>query len=321
MKKIIGSLLLLTLISCVGGRYDVPGKPELNITIQRFDKTFYETGMSPDTTFLNLYANQIMEVGEPGSTMFQNFDSVFRSDKDIKKLYSDCQKTFNNVSSIEEELTWGFHRMKYFFPNIPIPKVYMHIAGYGESIVSAPGILSADIDKYLGKDYDAYKSFFSPYQIERMYPEKLTSDYMTGWVRSELTEYKLMDNQRLLDFMIYEGKILFLVQILLPDESLENLSGFTAEQLDWCTSNEKNMWNTILQLQHLYSKDVNIIAKYIREAPNTAFYSPESPGRAAIWTGYKIVSAYMEKNPKVTVQNLMLKTKAQDVLRGADYHP
>jgi hypothetical protein len=321
MKRILSSLLLLSLISCTTSRYEVPGKPELNITIQRFDKAFYETGLWPDSAFLNLYANEIMEVGEPGSKMFQQFETIFRNDADIKKLYTDCQNTFSDVSDIEEELSWGFHRLHYFFPNIPIPKVYMHIAGYGESIVSAPGILSADIDKYLGKDYDVYKSLFSPYQAARMYPEKLASDYMTGWVRSELTEYKLMENQRLLDYMIYEGKILFLIQVLLPDETMENLSGLSTEQLGWCAKNEKNMWGTILQLQHLYSKDVSIIAKYIREAPHTAYFSQDSPGRAAVWTGYKIVSAYMEKNPKVTVQNLMLKTKAQDVLRGAEYHP
>lgn len=321
MKKIGSAILLLMLIGCAGGRYDVPGQPELNITIQRFDKAFYETGIWTDSAFLNLYANEIMEVGEPGSPMFKNFETIFRTDKDIKKLYTDCQRTFGDVSDIEDELTWGFHRMQYFFPNIPIPKVYMHIAGYGESIVSAPGILSADIDKYLGKDYDVYKSLFSPHQAARMYPEKLAADYMTGWVRSEFTEYKLMEDQRLLDYMVYEGKILFLIQVLLPEESMENLSGFSAEQLDWLAANEKNMWNTILQLQHLYSKDVSIIAKYLREAPYTAYFSIASPGRAAVWSGYNLVSAYMEKNPKVTIQDLMLRTKALDILKGAQYQP
>jgi hypothetical protein len=321
MKRFFGLFLLLILVSCAGGRYEVPGNPAQDITIQRFDKTFYETGMSQDSVFLNLYANQIMEVGEPGSTMFKQFETIFRSDKDINKLYTDCQNTFSDVSDIEEELTWAFHRLRYFFPSIPIPRIYMHIAGYGESIVSAPGILSADIDKYLGTDYDVYKSLFSPYQTVRMYPEKITSDYMTGWVRSELSEYKLMDNQRLLDYLIYEGKILFLIRILLPNETLENLSGFTTSQLEWCAKNEKNMWVALQQSKHLYSKEVNIIAKYTREAPNTPFFSEDSPGRAAAWTGYRIVESYMEKNPKVTVPNLMLKTKAQEVLRGAYYHP
>jgi len=321
MNRVLGFLLLLTLVNCSSNRYEVPGKPEQNIVIQRFDQTFYETGMYSDTNYLNLYANQIMKVGEPGSPMFEQFDSIFRSDADIKKLYADCQQTFSDVSDIEEVLSWGFHRLNYFFPTIPVPKVYMHIAGYGESIISAPGILSADIDKYLGSDYDVYKSLFSPYQSVRMYPEKLASDYMTGWVRSELTEYKLMDDERLLDFLIYEGKILFFMQIILPDESMENLSSLTKEQLDWCIKNEGNMWNTMVQLEHIYSKDDRIISKYIGEAPYTVFFSPDSPGRAAIWTGYKIVSSYMEKNPKVTVQDLMLKTKALDILKAANYKP
>jgi hypothetical protein len=321
MKRLIGFCLLLTLFGCTGGRYDVPGQPAENITIQRFDQVFYQTGSSPDSVFLDLYANQIMEVGEPGSKMFKQFDSIFRNDESIKELYTNCQETFSDVSDIEDKLTWAFHRLHYFFPNIPTPKVYMHISGYGESIISAQGILSADIDKYLGPDYDVYQSLFSPYQIQHMYPEKLTADYTTGWVRSELTEYKLMNKQRLLDYLIYEGKMLFFIQILLPEESMENLSGFTKEQLDWCRNNEKSIWDTILRLQHLYSTDASVIAKYIREAPRTAFFPENAPGRAAIWTGYRIVEAYMEKNPKVTVQDLLLKTQAQSVLDGSLYHP
>jgi hypothetical protein len=321
MKRLFGLLTILTLIGCAGNRYEVPGTPDLNVTIQRFDQTFYQTGNYPDTAFLNLYANQIMEVGEPGSKMYKQFETIFRNDADIRKLYTDCQNTFSDVSELEKELTWGFHRLRHFFPNIPMPKVYMHIAGYGESIVSAPGILSADIDKYLGKDYDVYKSLFTPYQAARMYPEKLASDYMTGWVRSEFTEFKLMEDQRLLDYLIYEGKILFLVQILLPEENMENLSGFNSEQLDWLATNEKNMWTTILQLQHLYSKNVSVIAKYMRENAHTAYFSESSPGRAAVWTGYNIVSSYMERNPDTTVPDLMLRTKAVDILKGANYQP
>jgi hypothetical protein len=319
MKRLIGLCFLVFFASCNTGRYQVPGNPTQNITIQRFDKAFYEKGAPIDTAFLNLYANQIMEVGEPGGRMFKQFEAIFRNDKDIQKLYNDCQNTFNDVSDIEEELTWAFFRMHYFFPNIPTPKVYMHIAGFGESIVSAPGIVSAGIDKYLGKDYDVYRNLFDPYQSQRMYPEKLPVDYVTGWLRSEMTEEKLMQDQRLLDYMIYEGKMLFLIRILMPEESMENLTGFTTNQLTWCTTNEKNMWETITQLQHLYSKDPTVVAKYIREAPNTAFFTQESPGKAASWIGFRIVEAYMENNPRVSMQNLILKTKAQDILKGSDY--
>jgi len=312
--------MFITLLSCSEGRLKVPGKPTHPITINRFDQTFFKTGSSPDSVFLNLYANQIMEVGEPGSAMFIQFDSIFRYDRQMQKIYSDCQKIFKDVSPIEEKLTWAFYRLHYFFPDIPYPKVYMHISGFGQSIVSAPNILSAGIDKYLGPDYPLYQTLFYPFQTQRMYPNKIIADYITGWVRSEFTEEVLMDQQRLLDYMIYEGKILFLVKILLPDESMENISGFSKEQINWCTTNEKNMWDAILQLKHLYNTDQLVISKYIGESQSTSFFPDNSPGRATIWTGFRIVEAYMNKKQNVTIQEL-LKTKAQEILAGSLYHP
>jgi len=320
MKKIVGLCLIIAFFSCKEGRFDVPGKPTHQISINRFDQDFYKTGTYPDTAFLDLYANQIMEVGNPGSDMFQQFDSIFRSDKQMRQIYNDCQLTFKNISPIEEKLTWAFYRLHYFFPNIPYPKVYMHLSAFGESIVSAPGILSAGIDKYLGPGYPIYKTLYEPYQIQRMYPQKIVADYMTGWVRSEFTEDALMDQQRLLDYMIYEGKILYLIKVILPDEPMENIIGFTKGQLDWCTKNEKNMWDAILKLQHLYSTDPLVIAKYIGDGPRTSFFPQDSPGRAVTWTGYRIVKKYMDRMQEATIQEL-LKTKSQTILSESLYHP
>lgn len=320
MKKIVGFCLLFSLFSCGGGRFDVPGRPGHPIHINRFDQTFFKTGNSPDSAFLDLYANQIMEVGEPGSPMFRQFDSIFRQDSQIQRIYTDCQNTFKDVAPIEDQLTWAFHRLHYFFPEIPYPRVYMHISAFGESVVSAPGILSAGIDKYLGTDYPIYQTLYYPYQIQRMYPGKIVSDYMTGWIRSEFTEELLIQQQRLLDYMIYEGKIWYLVKVILPEESMENISGFSKEQLDWCAKNEKNMWNAILHLQHLYSTDPLVISKYIGEGPRTPFFPKDAPGRAAIWSGFRIVEAYMNNNQSITIQEL-LRAKSQDILAQSLYHP
>jgi len=320
MKKIVGLCMFITLLSCSEGRFNVPGKPTHPISINRFDQMFFKTGNSPDSAFLNLYTNQIMEVGEPGSPMFRQFDSIFRHDGQMRKIYSDCQNVFKDVTPIEKKLTRAFYRLHYFFPDIPYPKVYMHLSGFGQSIVSAPNILSAGIDKYLGTDYPLYQANYAPFQIQRMYPDKIVADYMTGWVRSEFTEESLMDQQRLLDYMIYEGKILFFIKVLLPDETMENISGFNKKQLNWCTKNEKSIWGAILQLKHLYSTDSSVISKYIGEGPNTPFFPDSSPGRAAIWVGFRIVEAYMNKKQDTTVQEL-LKTKAQDILTASSYHP
>jgi hypothetical protein len=312
---------LLLLSSCEKNRFNVPGRPDFKITINRFDQDFQTEETRIDSAFLYLYATSIVGVGEPGGDMYQNFYDIFHKDADISNLYDSCERTFVEVRHIEKELTWAFFRLRYFFPDIPIPKVYMHISAYGESIVSAPGILSASLDKYLGTGHPMYRTLFQPYQAQRMYPEKIVSDYMIGWIRSELTVEKLVEKDRLLDYMLYEGKILYLLKVVLPDEPMENITALTTKGLKWCMDNEKNMWNSLMRLQHLYSSDRLIIAKYIEEAPKTAFFPDDSPGRAITWTGYRIIESYLEKNEKVMLPELLLNTDAQAILAGSVYHP
>lgn len=315
------SSTLIFLVSCKDDRFQVPGKPSGTIIINRFDQDFQTVGNNVDSSFLNLYATKIMEVDEPGSGMYTDFYRIFHADPQIRKIYVDCQKKFSDIEDIEKNLTLALYRLSYFFPEIQVPKVYMHISCFGESIISSTGILSASIDNYLGEDYPAYQSIFQPYQAKRMHRGKMVSDYMTGWIRSEFTEKQLLNQERLLDYIVYEGKILFLLKIVMPDESMENLTGFDEEQLKWCNENEKNMWNGVFQLKHLYSTDRLVIAKYIEDAPKTSFFPGTPSGRALIWNGYKIVKSYMKRNKYITPKELMSNTNAQAILAGSAYHP
>lgn len=321
MNKILWFCFLLFFLSCKKDRNSIPDKPTHQISIQRFDQTFYQTGTSSDSAFLDLYANNIMKVGEPGTQLFRQFDSIFRTDNQMRQIYTDCQQTFKDVAPIEAKLTLAFSRLHFLFPDIPYPKVYMHISGFGESIVSGPEILSASIDKYLGTNYSLYQTLFYPYQIQRMYPNKIVADYMTGWVRSEFSEESLMSQNRLIDYLLYEGKILYFIKVLLPEEPMEDISGFSKEQIDWCSKNEKNMWNYILKHQHLYSPDPLVIAKYIKDAPHTTFFPEKAPGRAAIWIGYKIAEAYIETHPEISIQDFLLNTNNQAIVSESMYRP
>lgn len=320
-KKIIGLCILICFLSCrQKERHEVKGTPSHRININRFDQTFYNTGSSTDSTFLDLYANQIMEVGEPGSPMFQQFDSIFRNDKQMRQIYKDCQTVFKDVKPIEDKLTNAFYRLHHFFPDIPYPKVYMHISGFGESIVSAPGILSASIDKYLGSDYPLYQTLFNPQLVQKMNPDKIVSDYMTGWVRSEFTEETMISEQRLVDYIIYEGKLLYLIKMVLPDERFENISSLNTDQLIWCTKNEKTIWDTLINLKYLYSSEPMVLTKYLTDAPTTTFLPKESPGRVVVWTGLRIVEKYMENKPDASIQNLF-KAGTKEILSESLYRP
>jgi len=315
------SLCCLLLLSCKGNRFDVPGKPDHTIKIVRFDQQFHTHAPSIDSAFLRLYAVKIMEVGEPGSDNYRDFDALYHTDPDFTHLYDSCQQIFSETTKLETSLTWAFYRLNYFFPQMTIPTVYMHISGYGQSIISAPGILSASLDKYLGADHPMYKLLYEPYQAQRMQPDKLLSDYLLGWIQSEFTPNDLIAQNRLLDDVLYEGKIIFLTSLVLPEEPLEHLFAFTPKQLEWCKQHEKDMWDGVVQHQLLYTTDSQIISRFIEEAPTTTYFPKESPGRAINWIGYRIIQRYMEQHPKASLQDLLSIKDAQLLLNGSAYHP
>jgi hypothetical protein len=325
LLHVIISLLLvlgaITFVSCKTKNKPENNHNEISMSIMRFDQDFMNRNKNTDSSFLVLYSTKIMEVEYPGSEMYNQFDSIFHTDKEVLKLYQDCQKQFGNTEIISKRLSEAFGKLHELFPEMNIPKLCMHISYYGESIISSEKFLSASIDKYLGKDYPGYQSRFQPYQIQKMYKEKIVTDYMTGWLRSEFLINSGSVTDCLLDYMVYEGKLLYLLKIILPKENMQNFTGFNEEQLNWCMKNEKKMWDALSKFQHLYTTDRLTIAKYIEDAPNTSFFPVESPGRAIIWNGNKIVEYYMKNNKDVTVRDLMLNNDSRKILASSLYHP
>ena len=64
----------------------------------------------------------------------------------------------------------------------------------------------------------------------------------------------------------------------------------------------------------LFSTDGFLIRKFTGEAPFTSYFTEESPGRAVVWTGFRIIERYMRNNPVVTLAELMEMTDCQAIL-------
>lgn len=323
-RKSVYCLLLgcLLTVACTEKRYRVPSSsPEPDICIQRYDREFFEKGNINDTAFWQLYTENIMQAGEAGLPETHAFMEVFRNDSDMRQVWNDCQRVFPSTHKTERKLQKAFRRLCHFVPDMPVPIVGMHLSGFGQSIVSAPDRLSASIDKYLGCSYPYYEDIFYDYQRRRMRPEQLTADYMNGWIRSEFTNESIMAGQRLLDYLVYEGKILFLLRQVLPAEPLERLAGWDKTQLEWCCDNEQRMWDRILEYEHLYSADPLVLSKYIGDGPFTVYFTEEAPARAAIWVGYQIVVQYMAVQKQCSLLELMMQTDARVILRQSCYRP
>jgi len=210
--------------------------------------------------------------------------------------------------------------VNYYFPHIKIPKVYTH-SGSEEFIWVEDDWVSIALEYYLGSDYENYKyveGIYS-YMLPNLRREKIVSDVVFWWLTTEFPNP--IDAPRLLDNMIFHGKIMYLTELFLPNEKEENLIGYTHEQWKWCKANEAQMWNYVVENKQLFSTELMLTAKYINPAPFTAYFPEESPGRTGIWMGWQIVRSFMEKNPKVTLPELMNNFDAQKILEQSGYKP
>jgi hypothetical protein len=61
--------------------------------------------------------------------------------------------------------------------------------------------------------------------------------------------------------------------------------------------------------------------KLMQDGPFTKGFDAEAPARLGEWIGWQIVSAYMDKNRKVTLKQLLQNNDSQLILNQSGYKP
>ncbi|MFP4061029.1 MAG: hypothetical protein ACLFUC_11150, partial [Bacteroidales bacterium] len=225
-----------------------------------------------------------------------------------------------SLHKIESELEQAFRYFRYYFPDKEIPMVVSMISGLTQSVITVDSILAVALDKYLGRDEDIYKQArLYNYLIYNMHPGKIPSDCMRAW---GMKEFEMEDQgSTLLDHLLYEGKIMYFTQKMLPGESDTLIWGFTPEQMDFCRNNEEQMWVFLVENNLLFKTDLATINKYTREGPFTRDFTNESPARAAVWLGMQIIKEFMRKNKEYDLPALMEENDNEKILRLSKYNP
>ena len=221
------------------------------------------------------------------------------------------------MRELERSLGQAFAWIHENFPTMQIPALYMHVSGFNQNVLVGDSLLSLSIDKYMGEDYPLYQDFFYDYQRRKMQPSHIVPDYVAGWLMSE---YPFTGKENvLLDRMIYEGKIKYLVLLALPEMTPASLFGYTDEAWEWCKNNEAKLWKAIVERKHLYTPDQMTTMKYFEDMP-AQFLTSDAPGNIGSWVGLQIVAQYM-KETNTTLEALMKNENAQEILTLSKYKP
>ena len=304
---------------------------EKEIEIVNFGDEFFAAGYAdtaaiiairdkyPD--FFDLFTYRVIQIGGLGEDQFFEGVKQFQTDTMILNIRNSEKAVFTDFTKIENGLKNAFRYYQFHFPANELPVIYTYISGFNQSVVTANKIIGISLDKYLGRDYEFYQHLNSTptYKILNMHKGKIVSDVAYAWGVTEFDDTGKTAN--LLDNMIYQGKIMYFVDALLPDEHDSIKIGYTEKQLEWCKMNEAKMWSTLIENKMLYSTNRMDIVRYINPAPSTSGFPIESPGRAGVWIGWQIVRQYMKKHPETTLEQLMKNSDFQKILNDSKYFP
>lgn len=283
-------------------------------------ETFVElSNQHPD--FFNLYTYRIIKIGGINDEIFEDLMKGFVTDSMILDIKAKTDSQFSNYKKLKKQLKKAFKYYSFHFPDKELPNIYTYVSGFNQSIVTAENIIGISLDKYLGRDCEYYQQLNNTpqYKILNMHKEKILSDVAYAWGITEFEDPNLASN--LLGNMVQKGKLMYLVDAMLPTMQDSFKIGYTSLQIDWCEKNEPQMWTYLIEKEMLYSSKRMDIIRYINDSPSTSGYPTKSPGRTGVWLGWQIVRAYMTKNPEVTIAELMANNDYQKILNYSGYSP
>lgn len=326
-------ILILLFVACTKkDRFSVDiSKSDVSLEIKRLDRDLFEVNFDDLTNsvlmlnkkygdFFVLYNLRVVSLGLPTGPAYPDNLLAFITDYTINNIYEQTKLVFPDLKETEKQLNDAFRYYHYYFPDRKIPAIYTFIGGFNQSVVVADSMLAIGLDKYLGTDCEFYKRLETPnYLKATMYPEKIPTDALKAWALTEFVYNDSVDN--LVNNMIYQGKMQYFLDAVFPETPDTLKFGMTSLQLEWCKANEKQMWNNLIDQKLIFTTDYMTINKYINPAPFTSGFPKESPGRAVVWIGYKIVKKYMDRNPRVTIEQLMLNDQYQKILSESRYEP
>ncbi len=244
--------------------------------------------------FFSLFCSDIIGIGPDTSGDLPEYLNQFLTDQVIIRVHEITDSVYRDFQDISESIHKGIDRFNKSLSINDTVKLIGYISGFNQSFVSLPGILGIGLDNYLGGDIRYYQQLAIPiYLRQKMDPEYLAVDAVRAWIMSETPQTPEM--KTLLDNMITEGKILYLLHESMPKTEKHKIFRYKKEQLEWCLENEKPMWEFLLENELLYSTDRLLISRFTKDAPFIREFGQESPGRAGSWLGFKIVQSYMKR--------------------------
>lgn len=330
MRNKISAIILLCLVgvSCSTDKLDVDASTiELDLKFDRFEKSMF-AGESPEQmTEINadliqrggeLYEFYVYDMLRSGSVYDDSIGQYlwyFVSDSMMQLVNSDLESEFSDFGIIEEQLIEAFKHQKYHLPNAPVPsKIITYNSAYSFGVISTDSAIGIGLEMFLGPENRIVKEIrFPVYMKEKMRKEYLPIDVAQSWLTANVVGDER--GETFLSNMIYFGKLMYLIEAMMPDFEENLIVRYTKDEYDYAIASEYSIWKYLIDMDWMYSVDMKVKLRFFEEAPTTVGID-ESPGRIGQFMGWQMVRSYMNANEEVTVEELLNETSETTILKA-----
>ncbi len=279
-------------------------------------------------TFVDLLVTHIIPLTvKDGEKTMDDYSSFFGSES-YRRLCDTIDYLYTDFEKVDDQFDDAFRYFQYYFPQAHIPNVYTFVSEFGQQLFlfrdeSRRDCVAVGLDMFMGsefeyKDIDPKNPSFSDYLTRTFTREHIVPKSMYLIIQDILGSSQ---GNRLIDMMIHEGKMYYALDKILPHIPDSIWLEYSTDQWKWVNENELEMWSFFLQEDLLYRSESRVIDKYIKPRHNSPKMPDAAPGRTANFMGWKIVEAFMIRNPNVSLSDLLKIFDTQEILDKSRYKP
>lgn len=303
------------------------------VKVQRVDEDFFKldtsklvTGIADIRkkygTITDCFLNNVICFASPDSSECYYTLGQFLADHTMRGAWEMANEKYKDgFAFLEDDLTSAYTYFKFHFPDRKLPKgVFIVFSGFNYNYIACDGNYAIGVDWFLGKDNIYYQGLNWPmYQRRKLEPAYMAPGFVKAWMMNEFPFSS--EKNDVINRIVYEGKIMYLQRALLRETNDSLITGFSVAQLEWCELNEAEVWAKMIADGTVYSENEEDINHMTFDAPFTAGFAKESPGRVGTWIGLRIVQTYMERFPETSLEELMEMNDGQLLLTQSKYKP
>jgi hypothetical protein len=300
---------------------------EPNISVRRFELDFFAKEQ-PDLVqlkrdyplFWDIYFGTIMAEFAESDTFTDAQVLDMHQNPYLQALLDTCRRIHSDLSGLEKDLGKAMQYYRHYTGDARPKTLVTFLSEYGVGACTfGDDTLGLGLDMYLGSEFGGYDpSVFPQFIRGQMRPEYMLPQVMKAFAQNMLPPLK---SERMLDIMLNNGKVLYLMDLFLPEVTAAVKMEYTEEQMKWVAENEARIWNHFVSRELLYSTRRQEYQKLVGPSPNAPNMPAEAPGQTANYIGWQMIKSFVKRNPDVSLQDMLAIDDGQKIMEMARYRP